>query len=78
MILALYGAGAMGREFRQIAEESGKWSGIVFIDDTRKAVSCRVALYTGFRCSASASHRRKSALLWRSANRNSAGNPLTG
>ena len=33
MILALYGAGAMGREFRQIAEESGEWSGIVFIDD---------------------------------------------
>ena len=33
MILALYGAGAMGREFRQIADESGKWSGVVFIDD---------------------------------------------
>lgn len=33
MILALYGAGAMGREFRQIAQESGEWSGVVFIDD---------------------------------------------
>ena len=37
MILALYGAGAMGREFRQIAEESGQWSGVVYIDDHAKA-----------------------------------------
>ena len=33
MILALYGAGAMGREFKQIAEASGYWPEIVFIDD---------------------------------------------
>lgn len=37
MILALYGAGAMGREFKQIADESGEWSGIVFIDDNTQA-----------------------------------------
>lgn len=33
MILALYGAGAMGREFKLIADASGEWSGVVFIDD---------------------------------------------
>lgn len=33
MNLALYGAGAMGREFRQIAVESGEWQEIVYIDD---------------------------------------------
>ena len=33
MILALYGAGAMGREFLEIAKEQGTWSDIVFIDD---------------------------------------------
>ena len=34
MILALYGAGAMGREFKYIADESGEWDDLVFIDDT--------------------------------------------
>lgn len=33
MILAIYGAGATGREFFQCAEEEGKWERIVFIDD---------------------------------------------
>lgn len=33
MILALYGAGAMGREFKQIADESREWTGIVFTGD---------------------------------------------
>ncbi len=37
MILALYGAGAMGREFRQLAVKSGGWSGFVFIDDHAEA-----------------------------------------
>lgn len=40
MILALYGAGAMGREFKFIADAAGGWSGIVFIDDN--AVSGRL------------------------------------
>jgi sugar O-acyltransferase (sialic acid O-acetyltransferase NeuD family) len=52
MILALYGAGAMGREFRQIAEESGDWSEIVFIDDHAQAetlAGCPVCRFQVFR-----------------------------
>ena len=33
MILALYGAGAMGREFKYMADAGNEWSGVVFIDD---------------------------------------------
>ena len=33
MILAFYGAGAMGREFKYVADETGQWSEMVFIDD---------------------------------------------
>ena len=52
MILALYGAGAMGREFRQIADESGKWSGVVFIDDhadSEELAGCPVWRFQMFR-----------------------------
>ncbi len=52
MILALYGAGAMGREFKQIADESGKWSGVVFIDDhagAEELAGCPVCRFQGFR-----------------------------
>ena len=52
MILALYGAGAMGREFRYIAEETGKWTEIVFIDDhaaTDTLTGCPVYGYHSFR-----------------------------
>lgn len=34
MILGIYGAGGAGRETREIAEVSGDWTGIVFIDDS--------------------------------------------
>ena len=33
MILALYGAGAMGREFKYMADAGNEWAGVVFIDD---------------------------------------------
>ena len=33
MILALYGAGAMGREFKIVADATGQWPEVVFIDD---------------------------------------------
>lgn len=52
MILALYGAGAMGREFRQIAEESCEWSEVVFIDDhaaTEELAGCPVYRFRIFR-----------------------------
>jgi len=52
MILALYGAGAIGREFRQLAEESGEWSGVVFIDDHAEAEElsgCPVYRFQPFR-----------------------------
>lgn len=52
MILALYGAGAIGREFRQLAEESGDWSGVVFIDDhaeARELSGCPVYRFQPFR-----------------------------
>ncbi len=34
MLLGIYGSGGAGREVRDIAEESGRWDQIVFIDDT--------------------------------------------
>lgn len=33
MLLALYGAGAMGREFKYMADAGDDWSGVVFVDD---------------------------------------------
>ncbi len=33
MILALYGAGALGREFKYVADYTGQWSEMIFIDD---------------------------------------------
>ena len=52
MILAIYGAGAMGREFRMIAQESGEWSEIVFIDDHAdigQLFGCKVYRFQMFR-----------------------------
>lgn len=52
MILALYGAGAMGREFKYMADESGKWPEIVFIDDraeTERLLGCPVYRFQQFR-----------------------------
>ena len=52
MILALYGAGAMGREFRRISEESDEWSGVVFIDDHADGealAGCPVCRFQQFR-----------------------------
>lgn len=52
MILALYGAGAMGREFKYIADESGAWSEIVFIDDhtsVTQLLGCPVCGFHAFR-----------------------------
>lgn len=52
MILALYGAGAMGREFKYIADETGQWSQIVFIDDHAAAdqlLGCQVCGFQAFR-----------------------------
>ena len=39
MILAFYGAGAMGREFKYVADETGQWTEMVFIDDHAAADS---------------------------------------
>ena len=52
MVLALYGAGAMGREFKYIAEETGRWPEIVFIDDHAAAdqlLDCPVYGFHSFR-----------------------------
>ena len=52
MILALYGAGAMGREFKYIADDTGAWSQIVFIDDHAQAaqmLGCQVCGFHTFR-----------------------------
>lgn len=52
MILALYGAGAMGREFKYVADETGQWAETVFIDDHASADSmlgCPVLGYHTFR-----------------------------
>lgn len=52
MILALYGAGAMGREFKYMADESGKWPEVVFIDDHAEGeqlLGCPVYRFQQFR-----------------------------
>lgn len=52
MILALFGAGAMGREFKYMADESGKWPEVVFIDDRAEAetvLGCPVYRFQQFR-----------------------------
>lgn len=46
MILALYGAGAMGRELMTIAREDGIYSEIVFIDDYKSGEVCRCPVYS--------------------------------
>ena len=51
MILALYGAGAMGREFKYMADASGNWEEIVFIDDnarTEELMGCKVLKFRSF------------------------------
>ena len=52
MILAFYGAGAMGREFKYVADETGQWTEMVFIDDHASAdslLSCPVLGFHSFR-----------------------------
>ncbi len=52
MILAFYGAGAMGREFKYVADEAGQWTEMVFIDDHASVDSllgCPVVGFQAFR-----------------------------
>ncbi len=52
MILAFYGAGAMGREFKYVADQTGQWPEMVFIDDHAAAESllgCPVVGFQAFR-----------------------------
>ncbi len=52
MILAFYGAGAMGREFKYVADNTGEWSEMVFIDDhavTESLLGCPVVGFHTFR-----------------------------
>ncbi len=52
MILAFYGAGAMGREFKYVADETGQWQEMVFIDDHAVAESllgCPIVGFQAFR-----------------------------
>ena len=52
MILALYGAGAMGREFKFVADAAGQWPEMVFIDDHAEEGSllgCEVIGFQTFR-----------------------------
>ena len=52
MILAFYGAGALGREFKYVADETGDWPETVFIDDHSSEVSllgCPVIGFQAFR-----------------------------
>ena len=52
MILAFYGAGAMGREFKYVADETGEWTEMVFIDDHAADMSllgCPVVGFQAFR-----------------------------
>ena len=52
MILALYGAGAIGREFKYTADETGAWPEMVFIDDragTESLLGCPVIGFQAFR-----------------------------
>ena len=48
MVLALYGAGAMGREFKYVADETGQWTETVFIDDHAAADSLLGCPVLGF------------------------------
>ena len=48
MVLAFYGAGAMGREFRYVADETGGWTETVFIDDHAKTDSLLGSPVLGF------------------------------
>ncbi len=52
MILAFYGAGAMGRDFKYVADNTGEWSEMVFIDDhavTESLLGCPVVGFHTFR-----------------------------
>lgn len=52
MILAFYGAGAMGREFKYVADETGQWTEMVFIDDHAadvRLLGCPVVGFQAFR-----------------------------
>ncbi len=51
MVLALYGAGAMGREIKMIADESGDFDQIVFIDDikTGELLGCPIYSFQEFK-----------------------------
>ena len=48
MILAFYGAGAMGREFKYVADKTGQWDEMVFIDDHAAADSLLGCPIIGF------------------------------
>ena len=48
MVLAFYGAGAMGREFKYVADETGQWTETVFIDDHAAADSLLGCPVLGF------------------------------
>ena len=62
MILAFYGAGALGREFKYVADETGDWPETVFIDDHFADVSLLGCPVIGFQAFPSATARRKRAL----------------
>ena len=50
--IAFYGAGAMGREFKYVADETGQWPGMVFIDDHAmedSLLGCPVLGFQAFR-----------------------------
>ena len=52
MILAFYGAGAMGREFKYVADKTGEWPEMVFIDDHAESESllgCPIVSFQTFR-----------------------------
>ena len=52
MILAFYGAGAMGREFKYVADKTGQWEEMVFIDDhaaLESLLGCPVIGFQAFR-----------------------------
>ena len=52
MILAFYGAGALGREFKYVADETGQWSEMVFIDDhvsESQLLGCPIVGFQKFR-----------------------------
>ena len=48
MVLALYGAGAMGREFKYVADQTGQWTETVFIDDHAQTDSLLGSPVLGF------------------------------